>query len=326
MGQFMEAEKKRQALLKQTTNLFSSREDGTYRNAPRPFCIPQKFAEENLFKDIREGAMNYFSRHNISWHGGQNNKPSNHLCSSQVSCVNFLFPFVNHPAALIALLHPIMPNIKDILPLDEQCVAFEWIGLENYLGEGIGHHRKRSRGQHFTSADAAIRVEGHDGIHNIFLIEWKYAESYGNKSYAKSDHGTDRIAIYRHIYEQEDFPLDKSQLPSFDALFYEPFYQLFRQQALAYKMEKARELDADRVYLLHIAPGKNNEFQRVTSPALKALGSSVSEIWQQLAKDRFHSVTTEQLFSQFPIHEFPELQDWWQYLLQRYPHLTMRSQ
>jgi hypothetical protein len=51
--------------------------------------------------------------------------------------------------------------------------------------------------------------------------------------------------------------------------FYEPFYQLMRQQLLAREMETARECGADVVSLLHIAPAQNACFQRVTSPNLK---------------------------------------------------------
>jgi hypothetical protein len=41
-------------------------------------------------------------------------------------------------------------------------------------------------------------------------------------------------------------------IPHFDSLFFEPFYQFMRQQFLAHEMEKAHELGADEVNLLHI--------------------------------------------------------------------------
>ena len=47
----------------------------------------------------------------------------------------------------------------------------------------------------------------------------------------------------------------------YDDLFYEP-YQLFRQQLLANEMEKARELEADVVSVLHISHRQINLFKR----------------------------------------------------------------
>jgi hypothetical protein len=44
-----------------------------------------------------------------------------------------------------------------------------------------------------------------------------------------SDGGTDRACIHRHHSEIADCPINKENLPSFTALFYEPFYQLMRQ-------------------------------------------------------------------------------------------------
>jgi hypothetical protein len=47
-------------------------------------------------------------------------------------------------------------------------------------------------------------------------------------------------------------------------------------------MEKVHELGADIVSLLHIAPRHNQDFRRVTLPALQGLGSSATEVWQKL--------------------------------------------
>jgi hypothetical protein len=152
------------------------------------------------------------------------------------------------------------------------------------------------------------------------LIEWKYTESYSPVDIRIAASGRDRTDIYRSLYEADDFPLYKDRLPGFDTLFYEPFYQLLRQQMLANEMEKAHELGADRVSLLHIAPRHNTDFPRVTSPRLKTLGPTVTEVWRCLAREprRFASTTTEDLFAVFPIQWFPELADWWQYISARY--------
>jgi len=327
MGQFLEAEKLRQAAFRTSSPYFTdaARVDGFYKGRPRPFCVPRECAEENLFQGIRAPAPAYFERHQIKWHDGQDGKPSNHLCDSQVCCVNFLFPFADKPDALVELLRSVFPTIREVLPMDPgQFVSFEWIGEKNYLREKC-RTSKRTRGANFTSADAAVMFGRHDGRRQIVLIEWKYTESYGETwlRFARGS-GTDRRQIYAWLYECEDCVLDKSLLPCFCDLFYEPFYQLMRQQFLAHEMEKAHELGADAVSLLHIAPGHNPDFRRVTSPTLRGLGDSAIDVWKRLVRtpDRFASVATEDLFGRLPTGRLPELAGWWDYINRRYSWLT----
>ena len=327
MGKFLETEKERLIAFKAISPNFSdaARDAGTYRGKPRPFCLPNACADENLFSEIREPSMTYFSKYGIKWHDGHHDMPSNHLCDSQVCCVNFLYPFADKPQALRELLRPLFPDIALTLPIEAgKMVAMEWIGRENYLGEKVSRNGRRTRGANFTSADAAVKFERHDGQVQIVLIEWKYTESYSSASYKQSRSGTDRTAIYRHLYDRDDFPLRKDLLPGFDALFYEPFYQLMRQQLLANEMEKQRELDADIVSLLHICPAANADFQKVTSPPLRELGDSVTGIWQRLQTrpDRFASVGVEDMFGRLSIPAHPQLEAWWQYVSSRYSWLV----
>ncbi|PKO04994.1 MAG: hypothetical protein CVU41_14645 [Chloroflexi bacterium HGW-Chloroflexi-3] len=323
MSKFLESEKPHQSAFKQSSPTFTpeARQPGLYKTKYRPFCLPLTYAELNLFPGIRESALQHFARHEIKWHDGQNGKCSNHMCDSQVCCVNFLFPFADQPHALAQLLKPIFPLLDHMLPVEDgKLVSFEWIGSHNYLGEKISRNGKRTRGANYTSADAIVLFERTDKKRQIALIEWKYTESYGgtNLKFAKS--GTDRTGIYRHLYDSEDCPIRKELLPGFDALFFEPFYQFMRQQFLAHEMEKAREMDADIVSLLHIAPAHNLDFKKVTSPALKHLGSSPTEIWGKLVKDetRFKSVYTEDLFGKLAKEQLPELTEWLAYVLARY--------
>lgn len=242
MGEFLAKEKDRLSRFKQDSGYFSgaARANGVYRGKERSFCLAEAYSEENLFAGIRQRCLEYFTAKEIKWHDALNGRPSNHLCDSQVCCVNFL---------------------------------------------------------------------------------WKYTESYSNASYKISRRGTDRTMIYQHLYAREDFPLRKSLLPNFGALFYEPFYQLFRQQALANEMEIARELGADIVSLLHIVPAQNTDFLRVTSPELRHLGQSAVEVWKKLVKQpsRFSSMETESLFGGFAIDVYPSLRPWWDYITVRYP-------
>ena len=327
MGRFLESEKRRLTKFKTTSAYFSlaARVDGIYKGKPRPFCLPLACAEENLFASIRSACTAYFAQYQIKWHDGRDRRPSVHLCDSQVCCVNFLYPFADKPAALAELLRPYFPDVHHMLPVENGgFVAFEWIGQENYLREK--NRRRdgvRTRGANFTSADAAVIFERQDGKRHFVLIEWKYTESYRSTSLKMAKSGTDRTAIYAPLFEREDCPLHKKLLPGFEALFYEPFYQLMRQQLLAHEMERANELGAEIVTLLHIAPEHNGDFKRVTSPELRPLGESATEVWNRLLlhPNRFASVSTEEMFTELNMERFPELVEWWKYITARYPWL-----
>lgn len=326
MGKFLEVERQRLVEFKKHIPYLSdaARDEGVnQKGASRPICLPRIHAEENLFLGIRAAVQAYFAKFEIKWHDGQAGKPSNHLCDSQVCCVNFLFPFYDQPDALAKLLRRVFPDLATMLPIENgQYVAFEWIGAKNYLREKVSRNGKRTRGANFTSADAAVMFERTDGKRQIVLIEWKYTEAYnGKKSLVIAPNsGTDRTKIYQPLFDLADCPIDKRRLPSFDSLFYEPFYQLMRQQLLAHEMEKARELDADWVSVLHIAPAHNTDFRRVTSPRLENLSNTATGVWQQLvtAPDRFTSVSTETLFGPMVAKPAPEMRAWAGYLGARY--------
>ena len=327
MGKFLKEEKLKQIAFKLNAPYISeaARADGVYKKRLYPFCLPKEYAQENLFSEIRQSAQDYFTQFSIKWHDGRNSAPSNHLCDSQVCCVNFLFPFADKPKPLAKLLSVLYPNLKKMLPIEnEQYVAIEWIGQENYLGERMSKNQKRTRGANFTSADAAVMFENEDGSRQIVLIEWKYAESYSSTNLKIAKSGTDRSLIYAHLYDNDDDLLDKAKLPSFDDLFYEPFYQFMRQQYLANEMEKARELGANIVGLLHIAPAHNKDFKRITSPKLKPMGQSATEVWSKIVKkpNRFISISTEKLFGKFDTSEYPKLKEWHKYIATRYTKIA----
>lgn len=323
MGKFLESEKVQQAEFKASSPTFSeaARADGLYKTKLRPHCLPREHSAENLFLDIRQNALDYFAAYQIKWHDAIERNPSNHLCDSQVCCVNFLFPFADQPGALAEILGPHFPTLHTMLPIENgQYVAFEWIGQENYLGEKISRNGKRSRGANCTSADAAVMFQHTNGQRQIVLIEWKYTESYSPTwlKFAKS--GTDRTQIYAPLFQRDDCPINKALLPEFDDLFYEPFYQLMRQQLLAHEMERARELGADVVSVLHIAPAHNTDFHKVTSRGLETTGKTAMEVWRKLVRpqSRFLSLSTEQLFGPLFTTPPPTMQEWLAYIGLRY--------
>lgn len=319
-SRFAVVEKRRQIEFKRNSPYFAegARANGPYRGYDVAYCLPSEFAQENLFEGIRDEVLDYFADLDIRWHA----LGFNHLLSSQTFCVNFLFPFSRRPDALRDLVHPAFPRIGQMLPIEgERYVAIEWNGSKNYLGEpGYG-----KRGAQSTCPDAAVKFRREDGRIQIVLIEWKYTETYRSTSLVKSKHGTDRRRIYQDLYNSDHCPIRKDLLPSFDALFYEPFYQLFREQLLASEMARDPELGADMVSVCHVAPAQHHDGEEVTSPELRQFGDAATEVWKLLLReqDSFLAITTEELFPRVaPVG----MESWWHYMGERYSWLGGRSE
>jgi hypothetical protein len=97
-----------------------------------------------------------------------------------------------------------------------------------------------------------------------------------------------------------------------------------RQQFLANEMEKAHELGADIVSLLHISPDHNHDFKFITSSELQHLGESPTEVWGKLVRNptRFVAQSAEGMFGKFNISAHPELSNWFEYITSRYRWMT----
>jgi Restriction Endonuclease associating with ARP len=94
-------------------------------------------------------------------------------------------------------------------------------------------------------------------------------------------------------------PLRSDLQLKLEDFFYEPFYQLLRQQMLAFQMQEARDNGTDRVRVLHITPAGNRALKKVTPPALRRFGHNAFEVWKSLLvlPDDFVSRSTESLFT-----------------------------
>ncbi len=337
MPGFRDREKTRQTVLKTDRALFSegAQEKGNYGTKYYPFCLGGSVPGENLYIGIREPAIEYFRDRGIPWHKGEQGQvsqdlPSRHLCCSQSMCVNALFPLRDDPKTLATLLTKLGYPIRQPLPFNPSegkfgepgYVAFEWIGLRNYLCErskgSIAPDLSRARGAGFTSADFAIRFERKDGQIQIILGEWKYTECYAEKSIQNSDSGTDRLdLIYKNPLTSRDSPI-KWNGPGMAALFFDPFDQMMRLQLLARAMERNGELGATIVTVLHAAPSANHELMlHVTSPPLKTAGRDIHEVWAALVGlELFKGVHTEGIIG--ILTEQAVQREWADYLRVRY--------
>lgn len=284
--------------------------------------------EFNLAPSIREVAPAYFKEKQITWH-----IHASHGLSSQVCCLNFLMPLATRPD----VLSRVIANALGIEPpevLEIECgpygepwfIGFEWIGERDYLNEG-GASSSRTRGANATSSDAILRFR-HAGRIETLLMEWKYTETYGapipNKVRKGSARTPNQVRTdrYRELMFAPNGPIRDDLNLKLEDFFWEPFYQLLRQQMLAFQMAKSREAETGRVRVLHISPAGNRRLHVVTSKALNRFGADAFAVFAKTLVDptAFVGRTIEQSFGPL-IAEMPE-DPWAAYLAGRYTFLA----
>ncbi|WP_054006558.1 PGN_0703 family putative restriction endonuclease [Cypionkella psychrotolerans] len=293
--------------------------DVTYRTKPEHFDL-------NLNPVYASALVEHFALpgNPIQWH-----QHKNHALSSQVCCVNFLGPLMHRPDPLALVMKTALGFDRlQMVPVSEDrhgtpiFVDFEWVGAANHLGEWPANGRA-TRGANATSADAAVRLCAPDGKLTTVLIEWNFTETYGQPINVRGN-GT-RLGRYakKAFFPNGPFLNDLGlQMQDF---FWEPFYQLARQQMLAWRMERAAEGGADRVMVLHISAAGNAALHKVTAPRLKPLGSDAFDVFRTLLVEpsRFQATSIEQAF--LPVIRSTIAADpqdpWAAYLLDRYAFL-----
>lgn len=291
----------------------------TYRTRPEHFGL-------NLNPNYAESLVAHFAcpASPIQWH-----QHKNHALSSQVCCVNFLGPLMHRPNVLASVMQsalgidpPQMVPVSTDRHGTDIFVDFEWIGAADHLGEWPANGRA-ARGANATSADAAVRLRAPDGNLTTVLIEWKFTESYGQPIDPRGNVTRTRRYADKAFFPDGPFRSDLGlQVKDF---FWEPFYQLARQQMLAWRMERAAEDGADRVMVLHISAAGNTALHDVTAPGLRALGTDAFDVFRTLLVEpsRFHATSIEQAFLpaiRNTIAADPQ-DPWAAYLLDRYAFL-----
>jgi len=303
------------------TTFFQAQFPGKCGYKNMAFRLQPKHKALNLSPTIRDKTISYFRDKQISWH-----THANHALSSQVCCLNFLMPLAEDPETLSTVVGDalnippptmlMVENGSDGRPL---FVGFEWNGRDDYLNEATAKGG-RTRGANSTSTDAVVRFR-QDGHDETVLIEWKYTESYGQPITASGN--PTRLKRYHDLVFAPDGPVRNDLGIKLEEFFYEPFYQLLRQQMLAFQMQKAKEDGSDRVRVLHIAPAANLALRKVTSPALSRFGDDAFTVFRSLLvlPEAFISRSTEGLFGLL-VMSLKDGVDWAAYLAQRYTFLT----
>ena len=241
------------------------------QNIQLPYIIEDGQEVTNIYPSIREAAIEYFRKNGIGWWKSRDaiNVPTGHMLSSQISCVNHLFPFMKEeetPALLLvfnSIQHKyhftrIIPN-----PLDRTesngnvCFEFVWKNRA-LLGE-----RTEKRGAMCTSIDAVIYAETIDRKRVLIPIEWKYVETYEHKR-------APQVSIDRYpsrIHTNSNIPAWK------EAYEYDPLYELVRQTLLVENIiwSKDMALPVDDYLHINVIPNGNEELRKDISTYAQGL-------------------------------------------------------
>ena len=283
-GTFAIGERARAIAWKESTATLppAARAPGQYDGRAYPFCLPGEYATLSLLPEVRERALALFAELGIPWHGGRTH-PSNHLLSSQVQCVNALGQMVDDPARIVAAFGQVL-DIDTVLEIEPgRYLTFEYIGETDWFNESPD--RPRTRGAKCTSVDAAFRYRTSGSAVELALVEWKYTETYDARA-PQEEADVTRRSRYWKALSASDGPV-RGELLDFTSLCDEPLYQLVRQQLLAHELEKHHAEGADVVRVVHVLSPANDGYQRsLHRDDQRALGATVSEVWQELLRHR----------------------------------------
>lgn len=273
---YLEVQRKKAIELR--NELFKDSGGGLYENEPRKFVLKDQTL--NIWEGVREDATAYFQQNSISFWESIN-KPSGHLLSSQISCINHLFFMRQRQDLVSAVLRGVDSEVKKAVKIEKDendigFVVFEENGQNNYL-----HERSRIRGGHSTSIDAAMLGEMKDGTRKLFIIKWFYTECFGFCSKSTDDKGTFNISTYKPFLEDSASPIRTSDL---GRLSIEPYFQLMRQTLLAHEMVKANEYGASDYTFLFVVPTGNHDILGLNIISGLMPGSKLTETWTNLLK------------------------------------------
>ncbi len=259
------------------------------------YALPKAYAEHNLLPEVRDPVIELFRAEGIAWHQGSGG-PTPHLRSSQIQCLNALGAMVHDPERTMRTFGPAldMASVRDLGAVDPReggrFLSFEFTGPHNYFGEANGAVPP-PRGSHSTSVDAAFAYTTSDGVSALALVEWKFTELYrppDARALASAERKlAERTRRYGSALEHADGPIVLDDVAAIGVLFYEPIYQLVRQQLLADQLRRDSRIDAEVVRVVHMSPRENHAYQRsYVHPTLRDRGATVGEVWQTLLRDK----------------------------------------
>jgi hypothetical protein len=290
---YQETELEKAVDLLENTNLFNgARSGGSINGKERNFSL--KDWTQNLWEKIRDDAIAYFDKNGVYWHILAR---QGHILSSQVCCINHLYPIRNDKENTLRLAKAVCTEFIDVLPINSDeyspgYIQFEAVSEIDHLNEGTP-----TRGRNCTSVDALIYAVHKDGKKYLIPIEWKYTEdgkdNYKNKSTEDRPKepkgnelcGKERLRRYSKLIDDSKF---LKNLPTYrnSIYFFEPFYQLMRQTLWAEQMiqhKNDERIKADNYIHTHIIPDGNDELLYRTYKISK---KPLQESWLDNLKDK----------------------------------------
>ncbi len=321
MKNYKDKECNRQQELINTTTIFDNIEGGgRFMGKQRPFVL--KDGNYNLYEPIRKDALKYFKDNKIGWWGGF--RPSGHVLSSQIACLNHLFALRHDADAVLKILNNVRNEFTEVLPVtsdtDLGYIAFEVVSKGDHLHEGTP-----TRGSNCTSIDAFIYARHKSGKLWLIPIEWKYTEHYNNQDKSNEDRegeakgsngkGQERMSRYNSLITASP------QLKSLDnyggsLYYYEPFYQLMRQTLWAENIianPNTEELKASDYLHIHVIPAENDE---LLLKKYKVSADTMENSWREMLTDQSKYVIVDPKELLSPVSDkYPQLTE---YLSTRY--------
>lgn len=280
--------------------------DGVFMGKPRPFVLQD--GRNNLYPGIRQAALEYFEKNRVDWWHGYT--PTGHALSSQIACLNHLYPIRNDKDAVLNLVKAASADFVEVLPIPEHLegyVQFEAVGGPiNFLNEGANQ-----RGSNCTSVDALVYALHKDGRRFLIPIEWKYVEAYGNEDKSAGDRGITRQSRYLDLIIGSRY-LNANTV---SCCWFEPFYQLMRQTLWAEQLLKQQPVgfEADDYLHLHIIPDENRELLHKQYPCS---GQGMEQTWKNclVDPDKYKVLSPKKLWQyqdqSTPVYKYLERRYW----------------
>jgi len=307
--------------------------NGFYRKEPRKFMLSKW--ENNFFK-VKETKqlLSYFEGNKISWWGGQ--KPTGHILSSQIACLNYLYFIRDDKDAVLRLAKAVCSDLIDVLEIandtngSKAFISFEVVSEKDYLNECV-NGQKPTRGNNCTSIDALIVAKHKNGKTILIPIEWKYTESYANTDKSTEDgknndkgsqkSGKIRLERYSALINNSS-QLKKLKEYKSSVYFIEPFYQLMRQTLWAEQMVNIKNsinerIKADDYIHVHVIPSGNHDLLKddlKTNRRRKAYSNgtikgSMEEVWKSclIYPDKYKIITPSSLLEKIDKTKYRKL-------------------
>jgi len=298
MSKYQEEQREKSIKLIENSGLFENcKAGGKFMGKERSFVLTD--FKKNFYQPILPDVLNYFDQkngNNISWWGGK--FPTGHTLSSQIACLNHLFPVRNDKDAVLKIAQIICEDIIDVMEIKSDkfqsaYIAFEAVSDYDYLNE-CKDEQKPTRGSHCTSIDALIYAKHKNGKNYLLPIEWKYTEHYSNTDKSAEDRegeakgtngkGKERLKRYSDLINNSE-QLKKYGNYKGSVYFFEPFYQLMRQTLWAEQMvaHKSSEIvSAEDFIHAHIIPSENQNLLKSDSRyKYKCSGKDMKTTWME---------------------------------------------